>query len=485
MKIGIIGFGAAGISVLRELVRQKEKLQDHTILVFSNEKLFATGLPYQEDDEVLVLNQFAETMSMYPEDTLHFVNWVKKNKSVADPLGKHLPRAWYGQYLKELANILLEKSQAVVIKQEVTSIRVTEEGRYLVKTDELEKTCDIIHLATGHLAYQDPYELNGIENYIHHPYPVISKLKNISEKKHVGILGTGLTAVDLMLYLKKITPHITISFVSPDGKFGSVRGIEENKDLEYFTKENIKAEKEKNQGLISLLTIKEWFVKEAEYQGIDSSVYWRKFGQGAVDDLRFDLKHLQEIGDFQSIIHSMTTVYSDIWNAMSEEDRQNFLNHFSEDFTRFRSPLPSKTIEQLLKYIDNSSVSIYSGISSVRKNNTKFEINFDSRDGICVDYLLNGTGQTKDLEDTREAQSRLIQQLINEHILQAYTYGGVQILYSSMSVLSQRYGLLKNFKVYGQLVSGIDYFNNTVELISKSAVRGVESTLEWMRTQQE
>lgn len=484
MDIGIIGFGAAGMSVLRELVRLKENLPDHTITIFSDKKLFGTGLPYQEDDEALVLNQFSETMSMLPDDPMHFVNWVKKNKLVADPIGKYLPRSWYGEYLKELANIFLEESQAVVIKQEVTSIRVTEKGRYIVTTDKLEKIYDIIHLATGHLAYQDPYELNGIERYIHHPYPVTSKLKNIRENKHIGILGTGLTAVDLMLYLKKRTPHITISFVSPDGKFGSVRGIEEKRELKYFTKEAVQAEKEKNQGLILLSTIKEWFLKEAESQGMDSLVYWKNFGKGSLNGLRFDLRHLEEIGNFQSIIHSMTTIYADLWNAMTEKDREEYLNYFSEDFTRFRSPLPSKTIEQLLEYSDDGSVSIYSGISSVRKNNTKFEINFDSGEGIRVDYLLNGTGQTKNLEHTREAQSRLIQQLINEHVLLPYPYGGVQILYPSMSVISQRYGLLKNFKVYGQLVSGIDYLNNTVELISRSAIRGVESTLEWINTQQ-
>lgn len=480
MKIGIIGFGAAGISVLRELTKQLENLKDHTITVFSDETLFGTGLPYQKDDETLVLNQFAETMSVFPDDRMHFAEWIKKNKTVDDPLKKHFPRSWYGEYLRESAEMLLEKSQAKSIKQPVISVKVKEANRFTVATKETEETFDVIHLTTGHLAYQDPYGLKGTENYVHHPYPAEIKLSNISEDKHVGILGTGLTSVDLMLYLKKTRPTIDISFFSPDGKFGAVRGKEKEMKVNYFTKETIQAEKENNHGFISLDTIKEWFIKEIETQGINVSFYWNNFGQGTIQDLRYDLKHREEIGHFQSFIHSMTNVYADLWNGLTEKDRDRFLNDYSDGFTRFRSPLPSETIKTLLSYSDDDSANVYANISNAEKEDTGFRVELDSGDTIYVDYLLNGTGQTKDLIQSRHAQSELLQQLLNERILQPYPYGGVQILFPTMSAVSQRYGVLQNLKVYGQLVSGIDYMNNTVELISKSAVRGVESMIEWM-----
>jgi uncharacterized NAD(P)/FAD-binding protein YdhS len=480
LDIAIIGMGAAGISVLREWVRQVERKEKHSLTIYSDERLFGTGLPYQKDDESLLLNQYAETMSLLPEDELHFVKWVEEKYKVGNSEKEFLPRAWYGEYLKEVLSDLLKEVKVTIIKQSVLSLRVTEEKQYLVSTEKETKYYDMVHLTTGHLAYQDFYDLNGTTGYIHLPYPVVDNLSSIKEEDHVGILGTGLTAVDLLLYLKKNYPSIQVSFFSPDGKFGSVRGEEEFLNLTYFTKKRIEEAKKEYDGLIPLEIVIEWFLKECSNQGLDAKMFWENYGLGTVESMKFDLEHLEEIGAFQSVIHSMTEVYADIWNALSTNDRRRFMEQYAERFTRFRSPLPQKTSNKIVEFVENGSVSIYKGISSVEKKHELFHVTIEDDETITVDCLLNGTGQLKSLTEEIEKQQPLIKQLVNERILAPYTYGGVQVVYPSMSALSTRYGQLDTLKLYGQLVSGIDYMNNTVELISRSAIEGVKDSLRFL-----
>src|SRR5690625_1248444 len=97
-------------------------------------------------------------MSLKPDYELDFVKWVQKNKQKTDVIGKYMPRSWYGEYLQELLNHLLNQRDAVVKKDTVTSIRLTDDRKNEVKTETEEETVNCIHLATGHLAYQDPYK---------------------------------------------------------------------------------------------------------------------------------------------------------------------------------------------------------------------------------------------------------------------------------------------------------------------------------------
>lgn len=477
MDIAIIGAGAAGISVLREIVSQLG--QDYTLTIYSNERLCGTGLPYQDDDETLLLNQYSETMSLNPDDKNDFVDWVKKTYGVKHPEGKFFPRSWYGRYLNELFAKLLQTSQARLIKQEVTDLEVIRDNRYRVKAGEHEAVYDRVHLAIGHLSYQDPYELEGTEGYIHVPYPVREKVKGIEEYRRIGILGTGLTAIDMLLYVKKIHPDAEVSMFSRSGTFGSVRGIEETLQLKYFNEARVAEEKEKHDGWIALDTLKQWFIEECVNHGIDLSAYWHRYGSGTIDGIKTDLDHLQEIGKLQSVIHSMTLLFAQLWNALTNQDRQRFIEDYADQFTQFRSPMPPETARKIVEYVESGTVSIYSGIASVTKEKDSFKLATEAGDAVfTVDLLLNGTGQQKNLAKDPEQQQALVRNLLDKRIIQPNDFGGIDILYPSMSALSPKYGQLNTLKIYGQIVSGVDYMNNTVSVISASAIAGVKDSIQ-------
>ena len=104
----------------------------------------------------------------------------------------------------------------------------------------------------------------------------------------------------------------------------------------------------------------------------------------------------------------------------------------------------------------------------------RFKVKLEDEE-VEVDYLINATGQNQILTNS-ELPTDLLGQLINERILQPETFGGVQVLWPGAEAISQRYGVLHNFYVHGQLVIGLQYGNNA-HLLMKQARKVVRNDL--------
>ena len=99
-RIAIVGVGVTGISVLKEMAAH-DYYQNFEIVLFNEPRTLGTGVPYQDDSELLLINQTADTMSLEEEDKYDFVKWVQVNKDSTAGNKDFIPRKWYGEYLKE------------------------------------------------------------------------------------------------------------------------------------------------------------------------------------------------------------------------------------------------------------------------------------------------------------------------------------------------------------------------------------------------
>ncbi|OJF95330.1 FAD/NAD(P)-binding protein [Alkalibacterium sp. 20] len=478
MKIGIIGLGVAGISILREIEKQTQKDMrgDLHITVYAEKESFGTGFPYQPDDEALLINQYTETMSIDPDDSNDFLEWVRENKNLKQLYNTHLPRNLFGEYLLDKSRELIEKLNVTVICVKVLSVKRQENNQYEIKTKNSTETTDCIHLSVGHLAYQDPYNLKGEEKYIYNPYPANKKLSLQKGPIAVGIVGTGLTALDTFLYIRKYYPEAKLSFLSLDGRFSSVRGHEPKKGTHAVCQERVRQLVEENQQL-TLDQIKEWVEKETADRDIDLTWIWKTLGEGTLTGLQRDLNHLEELGKFQMLIHQMRDFYSLLWNAMPDNEKDRFLNDFGLKWSNFKAPIPQRTAALLLKSISDGEVELLSGIKSIKKENGDFKVQINGQKTRAYDFIINATGQQMDLTKQLYLQQPLIKELIESGVLTPYRYGGVLIDYPSMTAISQKGERVNGLYVYGQLSSGIQYGNNNVELISKSAQYSVQDML--------
>lgn len=484
MKIAIVGLGVAGVSVLRELSRQLDTKQktDYKIIIYTSEKEWGTGFPYQNDDESLLINQYTESMTIDLDNKDDFMNWVKKNKTVDAPYHTHLPRKWFGDYLRETAEQCMKELNTEIRFEKVEDIEQTDMGHYTVYSNQSAEKVDAVHLTTGHLAYQDPYHLKGEAGYIYNPYPAEEVLTFPENTLSVGIIGSGLTALDAMLYIQKKHPAIKLTFYSRNGLFSSVRGDEPAVNLHYFCDDRVK-DLLNQMPELAIGKVKEWFYKEMEEHQIDANWVWKHLGKGTLEGMALDLQYSKELGEFQSMIRHMRTCYPFIWNALADNEKDQFLSEYSEQWQRFKAPIPQDTAKLLIEQINENAIRLVSGLESINKTADGFKLLDSEQNSYTEEYLINCTGQSMKVSDSLHLQSKLLQNLINKGMLTPQKYGGVKIDYPSMSIIDKSEFKHALFKTYGQMVSGVQFGNNNVELISHSARTGVRHMLAAMQKQ--
>ena len=483
MRMAIVGMGVAGISVIREIWKQLSPLEkkELEIIIFSDKEKFGTGLPFQKDDESLLINQYTETMTIDPDKPRDFSHWVSLTKNLKDLNHTHVPRAWFGEYLKESLEVWLNDLPIKIIYKNVESITRLPGKKFKVQTNEATEVVDFVHLAIGHLAYGDPYQLMEEENYIHHPYPAEKALFFEEESPCVGIIGSRLTALDTLLFVSKYYPKAKLTFFSLDGLFSSVRGNVEGNLLTDEKRANYFSELCDTEETLTLERVKEWFLSIAEDYEVDVKWLWENQGKADLEGMISDFEHLGLLGKFQRLINELKESYPYIWLNLSDEDKHTYKETLERHFLNFKIPIPQQTTKFLLNSLKAGQTQLVSDVKRITRGTEAFSVMLENEEKVTVDYLINATGQRIDLTGNIENQPPLVKQLIGSGIVSAYTYGGVEIAYPSMSARDASGELLDNFKVYGQLTAGIQYGNMNVDLISQSAITGVRSMKDYMR----
>ena len=476
MKIAIIGMGVAGVSVLKEMTRYPA-FQNQEIVLYDSSQTIGTGLPYQPDTDVLLLNQPADTMSMDQDKKLGFAEWIEKKKGYKDAAKIHFPRPWYGEYLRDVMQDAIDKLDATVILEKVTDLDVMPDGKILVHSSSSTEEYDLVHFCVGHMAYQDPYDLLGHPHYIHNPYPAEKKLKRIPDGSRVGIIGTGLTGLDMMRCLKILREDMKIYFVSDTGTFTTTRVHEPVLDLQYVNRENLEQEKQQNNGFVSLDTMLEWFRKECESLDIDLEETIRKFGSGTREQLKKQMEDEEKLGVLQAIIHQMDYYLPDYWLALNELDKKRYKKEYMRTFELIRTSIPQETVNNLLTWWDTDQVSVFENMESVTESPTEFEIGFAGGGKLSVDYLINATGQDKQIKISKY-NSALLNNSLNKRILQPEPFDGVQVTWPDSCAISQRYGVIDNLFVHGQVIEGLQYGNNSAGMLLRHAAEVVKKIAE-------
>lgn len=462
-RIAIVGVGVTGISVLKEMAEHQNYHNDKIVL-FNQPQTFGTGVPYQADSELLLINQTADTMSLEEDDRHDFVRWVQKNKRGSARNKDFIPRTWYGEYLQTKLAKATEILRPKIVQEDVTDIHVLADNTYQVKTATTEGIFDTVHLCMGQLPYQDPYRLQGHPHFVYHPYPSTEKLVHFPKGSRIGIVGTGLTAIDLMRILQEQDKDFDLAFFSRRATFLLYRENELDEPLKYLTLENL--DKEKQGGFVPFSKMKEWFALECADKGIDFHDLKKRFGKGSQGQLNEQLEKETDIGILQGIIHKMDFYLADYMNALTEEDRALFFGKYEPVFRHFRTPMPKDSLEKLMAAWNTGEIRVWGEMHKVEPQTEGFKV-YVGDDVVEVDYLINATGQKLNIK-MKELPTGLLKQLLNERILQPEAFGGVQVTWPSAEAVSQRYGVLNNFYVHGQLVIGLQYGNNA-HLLMKQA----------------
>jgi uncharacterized NAD(P)/FAD-binding protein YdhS len=163
-------------------------------------------------------------MSAWPEEPDHFLNWLRGRDRAYEP-GSFAPRKLYGDYLEELLRDAetRQEQRLVPIRTEITDLIEEAPGAItLLARDGARFEADAVVLAMGNPEPRDPIPVPASTlatgSYISNPW-ADDPLRGMSLDQPIVVIGSGLTAVDLIVDARERGFAGKITVVSRHGLF--------------------------------------------------------------------------------------------------------------------------------------------------------------------------------------------------------------------------------------------------------------------------
>ncbi len=200
-RVAIVGAGFSGTMLALNLLEQADV---EVLLIERDRHRMGAGVAYSSSENSHLLNVRAGNMSAFADRPDHFCDWLAARGLGCD--AAFVTRATYGRYLREALADAMERygRRLKLVDDEVLDIE--ERGGQvtlgLVNGGLIE--ADRAVLAIGNLPPHDPPALAGLSlpawNYIGDPWAG-DFTEGLAPDATVMVVGTGLTAVDVILRL--------------------------------------------------------------------------------------------------------------------------------------------------------------------------------------------------------------------------------------------------------------------------------------------
>jgi uncharacterized NAD(P)/FAD-binding protein YdhS len=220
--IAIVGGGFTGVMTMAHLLRLgNDRIKPMHIVLIDQQAAIGEGVAYRTADAKHLLNVPAGHMSAWPDRPDDFLIFARSKDSTVNSTD-FLPRRLYGQYVREIlfaqADAARQHLSAEVLRDLVICMETsTSSSGWKLQTKAGKSIhAQIAILATGHRPPNDPFleRWTGPRTrFIIDPWTTLA-LTQIGPNEPVLLLGSGLTAVDVMLTLNRpdrVAPIIVLS----------------------------------------------------------------------------------------------------------------------------------------------------------------------------------------------------------------------------------------------------------------------------------
>jgi uncharacterized NAD(P)/FAD-binding protein YdhS len=214
--IAIVGGGVSGALTAYHLIQKQVPAR---VIVIEPRPELGLGLAYATPSLLHLLNVPAGKISALPGEPNHFLDWLRDTHDADATAETFAPRAIFGRYVQSL----LKKTRGIEqVQGTVTDYRPSGFGAVLTLSDGSEMQADLVVLATGNF---EPSLLPGVSEaasasgiYRHNAW-LPGTFAGLEPNAPVTLIGTGLTAVDVLLRLREVGHRGAITAVSRHGVF--------------------------------------------------------------------------------------------------------------------------------------------------------------------------------------------------------------------------------------------------------------------------
>lgn len=215
-SIVIAGGGAAGVLAAIHLAADPAGRR-HVVVVEPAAGL-GTGAAYGTGSPSHLLNVRASGMSAYPDVPGHFLEWVRGQGIMADATD-FLPRMLYGRYLQDTLGVVSATTTGPTVLHRQGRVRglsrTSQAGWLVALEDGTELAAEHVVLATGNVAAPAPGPV-GHPRFVVDPWAGTG-VADLHEAAEILIVGTGLTAIDVLLTLRDMGHRGRIRMISSHG----------------------------------------------------------------------------------------------------------------------------------------------------------------------------------------------------------------------------------------------------------------------------
>jgi uncharacterized NAD(P)/FAD-binding protein YdhS len=216
--IAIVGGGFSGALTAYQLDRERPNAR---ILLIDPGPSVGLGLAYSTPSFRHLLNVPAGKISALPAEPGHFLTWLRTNSDPDATPETFAPRAVFGRYVQSI----VAKAMGVEhVRASVVDCRLVDSGGVLTLGGGRSIQADLVVIATGNF---DPAPLSGVAKeaeetraYCHSAWRSAT-YEGLADDAPVTLIGTGLTAVDVILRLRELGHRGIITAVSRRAIFPS------------------------------------------------------------------------------------------------------------------------------------------------------------------------------------------------------------------------------------------------------------------------
>jgi uncharacterized NAD(P)/FAD-binding protein YdhS len=298
--IAIIGGGVSGALTAYHLVRQQVRAQ---VVLIDPQPNPGLGLAYSTPSHRHLLNVPAGKISALPDQPAHFLEWLHENYDASITGADFAPRAVFGRYIQSLLSATrgVKHEQASVVDAHVIGDQVR-----LDLADRTNLIADVVVLATGNF---DPAPLRGITeetvntgSYCHSAWED-STYANLAQDAPVVLIGSGLTAVDVLLRLREAGHLGQVTAISRHGIFPN---------------------------------------RHASYEPLEAPVVAGPLPTTARELLRVVHNAIKSGEDWRAVIDSLRGRTNELWRALPLVEQKRFRRHLQRrwDVVRHRMAPP-------------------------------------------------------------------------------------------------------------------------------------------------
>lgn len=479
IELAIIGGGPSAACVVQAVTQRLAPLAPVSITVFEPGPNLWRGRVFQPNGDEVLANVSMKDMSARAWDADHGVRWLGDHNLA------HLAtdmafsgRSLVGRYIEDsvdqaVATLHSLGSRLRVEKQAVHEL-IMDKGRLRVHGDGWHAgPFNHAVLCVGAPASYDHYQLAGADGFVGDPYPLRQSQAEIPANARVGIVGSGLTAVDVVMGLRARGHQGPITMFSRKGMLPAVRRQPVKRELRHLTVSGVEHLAAQNEGLsvddVTGLVLAELADAGANVAAIKDDL---ACGAPAVQSLRDDLTRAQEDPDvgWSVLRDGMVVCGQDAWFLLREEEKAR-MRASRQTLMRHCCPMPPGNAERLLGLFDTGQLDIIPGVHSIRpRPNGGFHIGAE-RD-LTVDVVV--AASTLAHHQPSPAARPLLTSLSAQGLVVEHRYGGIRVERTSSRLVTWRGVADPRLHALGDITHGAYLFTFEMPVLAMRADRIAE-----------